>query len=322
MPHNIQPFWTFREEISFAPGLLFKAEKFIVPLQLRPQMLDKIHESHLGVVKCKERAQDVLYWPGMSTETEKVKAQCDVCNEVRNSNQKELLIPHPMPTRPWQKVGTDMFYYNGSEFVLCVDYVSKFPEIIKLSDTTSKGVVNAVKSIFSRHGIPDTVVLDNGPQFASGEFKRIAESWELTHLTSSPGYAQSNGQAERVVQTVKRLLKKKSREDNGDPYIALLDSRNTPLEGVGLSPTQMLMGRPLKTKLPASTYLLSPERSLSVQDRLRQRQEKQATYYDLHAKRLGELHAGDKVRMQSGDRWRPAVVLQQLDQPRSSRPNP
>lgn len=45
---SVQPFWTFREEISFALGLLFKADKLIVPLQLRPEMLKKIHESHLG----------------------------------------------------------------------------------------------------------------------------------------------------------------------------------------------------------------------------------------------------------------------------------
>lgn len=122
VPDSVQPFWTFREEISCASGLLFKADQLIVPLQLRPEMLEKIHEAHLGVVKCEERARDVLYWPGMSAQIEQVVAQCAVCNEHRSSNQKESLIPNPLPNRPREKVGTDMFHSNGSEYLLCVDY--------------------------------------------------------------------------------------------------------------------------------------------------------------------------------------------------------
>lgn len=309
---SIQPFWTFREEISFASGLLFKSEKLIVPQQLRSQMLDKIHESHLGMVKCKERARDVLYWPGMSAQIEKVVAQCAVCNEHRNCNQKEPLISHPLPNRPWEKVGSDMFHSDGSEYLLCVDYFSKYPEIMRLTDTTSKGVITAMKSIYARHGIPDILVSDNAPQYASAEFKSFAESWEFSHVTSSPHYAQSNGQAEKAVQTVKRLLKK-----SGDPYIALLEYRNTPLEGVGLSPAQMLMGRRLKTKLPASTSLLTPEGALRVHNKLKEKQAKQKSYYDRHATHLPELHAGENVRMQSGSTWKPAVVLREHEQHRS-----
>ena len=312
VPDSVQPFWTFREEISFASGLLFKSDKLIVPLQLRPEMLEKIHESHLGVVKCKERARDVLYWPGMSAQIEQVVAQCAACNEHRSSNQKEPLISHPLPNRPWEKVGTDMFHCNGSEYLLCVDYFSKYPEIMRLSDTTSKGIITAMKSIFARHGIVNILVSDNAPQYASAEFKSFAESWEFSHVTSSPHYAQSNGLAERTVQTVKRLLKKAD-----DPYIALLEYRNTPLEGVGLSPAQMLMGRRLRTKLPVSTSLLTPEGALKVHDKLKEKQAKQKSYYDVHAKRLPELHAGENVRMQSGNSWKPAVVLSEHGQPRS-----
>uniref|UniRef100_A0A3Q1F5U6 Integrase catalytic domain-containing protein n=1 Tax=Acanthochromis polyacanthus TaxID=80966 RepID=A0A3Q1F5U6_9TELE len=186
----------------------------------------------------------------------------------------------------------------------------------RLSDTTSKGVITAMKSIFVRHGIPDIVISDNGPQYASEEFRSFPESWEFTHVTSSPGHAQSNGQAERTVQTVKQLLKR-SQNDAGDPYIALVEYRNTPLESVGLSPAQMLMGRRLKTKLPESTSLLTPERALNVHKQLKAKQAKQKKYYDQHAKPLPELHKGENVRMHFGDKWKPAVVLEKHIQPRS-----
>lgn len=64
---------------------------------------------------------------------------------------------------------------NGSEFLMCVGYVYKYPEVIRLSDTTSKGVTTAVKPIFARHKIPDIVISDNGPQYSSEEFRRFAE---------------------------------------------------------------------------------------------------------------------------------------------------
>lgn len=185
----------------------------------------------------------------MSSQIEETVSQCAICNENRNNNQREPLLSHPVPDRPWAKVGTDLFHYKGSEFLLCMDYW-----------TTSSSVIVGLKSIFARHGIPDVVFSDNGPQYSSAEFKDFAESWEFTHIASSPGHAQSNGQAERTVQTIKNLLKK-SEVNNGDPYISLLEYRNTPLEGVGLSPAQLLMGRQLKGKLPTLTYTAHSRRN-------------------------------------------------------------
>uniref|UniRef100_A0A8C9UY15 Gypsy retrotransposon integrase-like protein 1 n=1 Tax=Scleropages formosus TaxID=113540 RepID=A0A8C9UY15_SCLFO len=316
VPKELQPYWTFKEEISYTSGLMFKAAKLIVPSQLREEMLDKIHESHLGIVKCKERARDIIFWPGMSTQIENKVSQCAKCNTHRNSNAKEPLIPHTLPGRPWAKIGTDLFQHNGSEYLLCVDYYSKFPEIAKLTDMTSQNVIIALKSMFARHGIPDIVISDNGPQYASLEFKCFAESWEFEHKTSSPGYAQSNGQAERAVQAIKTMVTK-SEGEKGDPCIALLEYRNTPLDDIGLSPAQLLMGRRLKTKLPTSTTLLTPEGNWQIKEKLNHRQAKQKCYYDRHTQQLPEIAPGDNVRLRQGQVWKPATVLNKHECPRS-----
>ncbi|CAC5402739.1 unnamed protein product [Mytilus coruscus] len=77
--HSLIPYWTFRDELSVIGGLLYKSNKAIVPKALQNEMLDKIHESHLGIVKCKSRARDVLFWIGMGQDIEdKVKA-CGLC---------------------------------------------------------------------------------------------------------------------------------------------------------------------------------------------------------------------------------------------------
>lgn len=100
-----------------------------------------------------------------------------------------------------------MFEIDGTQYLLTVDYFSRYPEVKKLSTTTSTTVITALKEVFARHGIPEKVRSDNGPQFASEEFARFASSYEFRHVTSSPKFPQSNGQVERMVQTVKRMLK-------------------------------------------------------------------------------------------------------------------
>ncbi|XDV38013.1 hypothetical protein PO909_007505 [Leuciscus waleckii] len=288
VPKPIQQYWTFREEISYTDGLLLKNGKLVVPHKMRDEMLERIHEAHMGIVKCKERARDVLFWPGMAKQIEDVVSKCDICNKHRNSNSREPLVSHPVPERAWSKLGMDLFHFRDADYLLVVDYFSKYPEIAKLNDMTSKQVIAVLKSMFARHGVPDELFSNNGRQFVSAEMRAFAASWEFIHRTSSPGFPQSNGQAERAVQTIKNLLKK-AQDTNRDPYIALLEYRNTPLNGIGLSPAQLLMGRRLKSKIPVSKKLLMPKVFRQVRNRLSHRQVKQKQYFDRGTRKLPEL---------------------------------
>ena len=101
-----------------------------------------------------------------------------------------------------------------------------------------------MKGIFGRHGIPECLMSDNGPQFSSHEFQQFSKEYKFERITSSPNYPQANGEAEQGVQTVKALLNK-----NDDPHLALLAYRSTPLAN-GYSPAENLMGRKLRTTVP------------------------------------------------------------------------
>ena len=107
---------------------------------------------------------------------------------------------------------------------------------------TASEVVKMLKVHFARHGIPDYVMSDNGPPFQSGTFEDFATEYGFERVTSSPGYAQSNGKVENAVKTAKQLMKKAS-ESKNDLYLALLDWRNTPTETLNSSPAQRLFGR-------------------------------------------------------------------------------
>ena len=101
-----------------------------------------------------------------------------------------------------------------------------------------------MKDVFARFGFPEEIVSDNGPQFASSEFRSFVESNWITHITSSPFLHNANGEAERAVQTAKRILRQR------DPWLALLLYRDTVISAAGHSPTHLLIGWHVKPNLP------------------------------------------------------------------------
>ncbi|GAA6111759.1 uncharacterized protein K02A2.6-like [Tachysurus ichikawai] len=173
---------------------------------------------------------------------------------------------HEKPKEPWGKDGMDLFQLNDKDYLLLMDYHSDYPEFVQLTNTTSEQVLAKTKGIFAWHGIPMTVISDNGPQFASQSFKDFAKSYGFEHITSSPLYPQSNGLAEKGVQIVKRLLKKAT-ETGSDPYLAILNYRASPLEN-GLSPAEMLTNRKLRTKLPPVKHQMVRSMWNSAKERL------------------------------------------------------
>ena len=239
LPEDVQSYWNFRGELSEAEGIVMKGEKIVIPTSLRKDMLTRIHRGHLGIVKCTQRAREAIYWPGMCKDIEELVGKCEVCQRYRESNTKEPLISEPISDKPWDSVAMDLFQWNNNDYVLIVDYYSRYFEVSQLEDTTSRTVITHTKSIFARHGIPRFLRSDNGPQFSSAEFKSFGSEWGFTHETTSPYHPQANGLAEKFVQTVKRLLNK-AKADHQDPYLSILEYRNTPIDNIG-SPAQLLM---------------------------------------------------------------------------------
>ena len=151
-------------------------------------------------------------------------------------------------------------------YLLIVDYFSRYIEVARLDRTTAGDVIVHTKAVFARHGIPEVVVYDNGPQFSSEAYASFARQYGFEDVTSSPRYPQSNGEAERAVQTVNNLVKK-----DGDPYLAMLSYRSTPLR-CGFSRAELLMARTLRTTVPTTRVSLKP--AMPAQNRLRESEER------------------------------------------------
>lgn len=296
VPNEIKPYFSLQGKLSHQDGLVFRGERAVIPDALRTDIIVWLHSSHLGVEGCLWIAWECVSWLGMNDQIKKYIATCDICRSLDNKQQKETLISHhKVPSRPWAKVGTDLFVFDNKNYLITVDYFSNFWEIDYLADTKSATVIKKMKSHFSRQGIPDSVISDNGPQYASQEFQKFSKQWGFQHVTSSPGYPQSNGKAESAVKTPKRLLFK-AKAAGQDPYLALLDICNTPTQGLDTSPARRLLSHCTKTLLPTKTSLLKPK-VIRVRQDLKNKQQCQSAYYNRSARDLDMLAMGNYVRV-------------------------
>ena len=262
-----------------------------------------------------QRARSSVWWPGLSKQISDLVKRCPECAREATPN-KEPFITTALPEYPWQKVGSDLFTLKGVHYLVIVDYFSRYPEVVKLSTTTSQSVIKAMKSMFARFGIPEIVVSDNGPQYSSQEFADFSKSYRFGHTTSSPHYPQSNGQAERTVKTVKKLLK-----DSNDPCLSLLSYRATPLPWCGISPAELLMGRQIRSDLTQTTDTLTPHWPYLSGFRARNQEfkEKQKQDYDRRhrARELPDLPDDTEVFVTTDRQPTTGRIVQAANAPRS-----
>ena len=309
LTESIHPYFDVRDELTVQDQLVFKGSRLVIPASMRKEMIAVVHATRIGIEGCIRRARETMFWPRMATEIKEYIVKCDVCMAHHNSPGKEPINQHEFAARPWAKVGADLCDMQGRTLLVVSDYYSNFIEVENITRANTSGISKALKAMFSRYGVPDVLISDNGPQFSSEEFSIFARKWGFEHVTSSPHYPQSNGKAENAVKTVKRLFSK-CRESGQSEFLALMDWRNTPTEGMSTSPAQRFLGRRCKTLLPITGSLLQP-RYPTEQDaqEINKQKQRQQHYYDRHTKPLRLIATGKAIRMRlPGQRtWSPGV---------------
>ncbi len=179
--------------------------------------------------------------------------------------------------------------YSLDDYLVTVDYYSRFFEVDHLPSITSAKVISKLRAHFSRYGIPQRLRSDNGKQFYCAEFRALSKALDMELIPSSPDYPQSNGQAEKAVDIAKRVMSKAAKAGT-DPFMGLLEYRNTPMDGFR-SPTQLFYGRDLRSVVPCTIGHLTPEtvKPSNVFKVRIESQRRQAIFYNRGAAKLSDL---------------------------------
>ena len=255
-PLAVRTYWPYRDELVASNGLVFRGTRLIIPTNMRAEMVKRAHASHMGIHYTLNTARDIMYWPGMPSELTEVVQHCSTCQEAQNAQVKEPMMTYPLPKQPWQIVASDCFELAGKHYCVFVDVYSGYIELCNLEDLTAETLIDRTKQVFATHGIPVTLISDNGPNYAAKEFANFACAWDFQHVTSSPHHSKSNGRAEAAVKTVKNIMKK---SQDGEIWKSILEWRNTITPGTNSSPVQRLMSRRTRSFLPCHPEQYSPK---------------------------------------------------------------
>ena len=205
---SLQNYWKYRDELTVENGILLKNYKVLVPKILQKKYLKRIHTGHQGINSCLQKAREFVFWKGYMKDIAETVEKCILCQENNSTTSVKHHYLSDVPPHPCHTLGTDLFYYKKMDFLLLVDYFSKFLIVRRIPNSATGAVKKELQDIFTEFGNPFMLRSDNGPCYASEKFKFYLQKLKIDHLTSSPHYTQSNGLAEAMVKVTKNLIEK------------------------------------------------------------------------------------------------------------------
>ena len=276
--------------------MLYQGDRIVIPVKYRQEVLKLLHLPHAGITKTRKAAQQLYYWPSMSTDVKQLVEACTLCQELQASQPLEPIVDLDLGEAPMQAVGVDLCEYAGVTWLVMVDRHSGFPFACVLKKLNTSAVTARLLAWFRDWGFPITLRSDGGPQFRS-EFGKFCKEWGIVHQLSSPYNPRGNGLAEAAVKNVKKLVKKTTRAKESFSQ-ALFEFRNLPRED-GYSPAQMMLGRRQRGRLPTLAAALQQVDQKDASSTRRQLAKRGAENHNDHARRLQKLEAGQQVYLQN-----------------------
>ncbi|RXN35131.1 putative protein K02A2.6-like protein [Labeo rohita] len=252
--NELSPFISKRSELSVQHGCLMRGMRVVVPHKLRKRVLEELHTGHPGIVRMKAIARSYVWWPGLDADIELQVKMCQSCQQIQKIPSQAPLHPWEWPSKPWERIHVDFAGpCEGHMYLVVVDAHSKWPEVQVMTSATAEKTIEVLRNLFSHYGLPEVLVSDNGPQFVSQEFANFLKANHVKHIRSAPYHPAMNGQAERIVQSLKQALKASKGSSTLQKRLEtfLLTYRNTPHPTTKESPSLLFLGRQLRTRLDA-----------------------------------------------------------------------
>ena len=192
--------------------------RIYLPFSLRESLLKQMHRgpqsSHFGIRTSYERIRNNYFWPNMKLDCEKYCSSCGECTKTKRAEHfSDTLLQPILASKPFEIWGIDFVgplprTARGMQYILVLtDYFSKWPEAIPTRDQTAETVVKKLVELFARFGVPKNLISDKGPAFESEILQKLSTIFPFQRLRTSGYHPQTNGQVERLNQTIGTMLK-------------------------------------------------------------------------------------------------------------------
>ena len=306
-PEEVQHYFKYRHSLLTIDGVVLFHDRPLIPLALRPAVLDHLHAANAGVTGMYARASSSVWWPNIREDLVALRASCKSC--IKNAPSNPAAPPQPIthPAYPFHSVAADFFHAGGHNYLAIVCRYSNWLSLFRLQKDDSQHVIAILREYFTRWGIPVIFTSDGASVFTSLEMRTFLERYGVTHRVASNYYPRANKRAEVGVKSAKRLILENispSGSLNTDRVArALLIHHNQTDPVSGLSPAEVIFGRRLRDHLPLQEHKFQPrvewrleadlrEKAYAKRHLLKQEQLSQG------ARPLPPLAAGDCVAIQ------------------------
>ncbi|KFD50407.1 LOW QUALITY PROTEIN: hypothetical protein M513_08634 [Trichuris suis] len=201
---GFQAYFVNRNELTVHKKCLLWGNRVVIPKEGQQRVLNELHRTHPGINESSSTFICMV--------AERFVGKCTACQVQQHARPRAPVHPRQIPRNPWSRLHIDFAGpFQGEQFLIVVDPYSKWLEVKRMTSTNTASTIRVLRELFAVHGLPDSIVSDNGPQFASVEFQRFCEDNLIRPIRVSPHHASSNGQAERMAQTTKDCLENDTR---------------------------------------------------------------------------------------------------------------
>ena len=256
IPKDLNVYFSKKNSLSIDQGCIFYGNRIVIPTNLENNVLSLLHTDHIRVVRMQLQSRNYCWFPGIDKMIEDFVKRCSVCQMTGNKTNQSETISWPKTSYPFERVHTDMFYFEGKTFLICVDDFSKWMYVTLLKGTCARSLIEEFRKIFAFVGFPKSICSDNGPPYNGFEYVNFLNSNGIEVIKSPPYHPQSNGLAERAVQTAKQTLKKLSLDVNSRNWTIshkvsqfLFRYNNTPTTSTNQKPNDLIFKLTPKTEI-------------------------------------------------------------------------
>ena len=255
-PKYMLPYSCNRDEYSVEDGFVMRGTAVVVPQNLIKSVIKLFHNQHLGINRTRKKIRHFFWWPKMDAMIGDAIANCKKCQMFRCRKPNASLKSWDEVSCPMERIHVDVAQYKNYLILCLVDTFSSWVDCKIIPSLSTEAAIVSLKNTFKYIGTPVTLVSDNGTNFSSKEFRDFLREYRIQHILTPPHHHQSNGRAERMVQTMKAFLRK-----NGSGQECLTEMRqllidfcvlfnNSPCSN-GMWPNKEMFAYDVRTKLKA-----------------------------------------------------------------------